>query len=93
MSKLGVVLITMLGHRHGLQRPCSYELAQRNSVMVAEKDAEIADLQKQLKQTSQKDAANSNSLKALETQVNCIHCETELHEGYTIGTCCNVLDR
>eukprot|EP00878_Enallax_costatus_P045611 GHUV01055034.1.p1 GENE.GHUV01055034.1~~GHUV01055034.1.p1 ORF type:complete len:198 (+),score=66.48 GHUV01055034.1:259-852(+) len=34
-----------------------------------EKDAEIADLQKQLKQNSQKDAANSRSMKALEAQV------------------------
>lgn len=36
---------------------------------VAEKDAEVTELQKQLKQQSQKEAASGKSTKALEAQV------------------------
>jgi hypothetical protein len=37
--------------------------------MTAEKDAEVTELQKQLKQHSQKEAASGKSTKALEAQV------------------------
>jgi hypothetical protein len=46
-------------------------------VFTAEKDAEVTELQKQLKQHSQKESASGKSTKALEAQVT--YCFT----GYT----------